>query len=52
MFSKQFLIFIITTLLLKTSIAQVRSVTLLSDGWKFSREKNEQAFQPDFNDKN
>ncbi|HSC55492.1 MAG TPA: DUF4982 domain-containing protein [Phnomibacter sp.] len=31
--------------------AQVRSVTELKDGWKFSKGKNEEAFKVDFNDK-
>ncbi|HYO21588.1 MAG TPA: DUF4982 domain-containing protein [Flavisolibacter sp.] len=34
------------------SLAQVRVVTQLNDQWKFSRGKNDQAFQVDFNDKN
>ena len=33
-----------------TSIAQPRVVTELKDGWKFSKGKNEQAYQLDFND--
>lgn len=47
----QFTVFvIINILLLQTSAAQVRIVTPLSDGWKFSKGKNDQAFQVDFND--
>jgi beta-galactosidase len=51
MIRKQFIIFIITILLFQISIAQVRTVTQLTDGWKFRKEKNDGAFQPAFDDK-
>jgi beta-galactosidase len=38
-------------LLIKVSSAQVRVVTELADGWKFSKGKNEGAYQTNFNDK-
>lgn len=44
-------LFFASLVLAKMSIAQVRSVTELSDGWKFSKGKNDQAFQADFDDK-
>lgn len=38
-------------LLLHVTVAQVRVVTELGDQWKFSKGKNDQAFQVGFNDK-
>lgn len=32
------------------SVAQVRTVTELNEGWKFSKGSQNQAFRPDFND--
>lgn len=49
---RQLIIFIVSNLLMQMSLAQVRVVTQLNDKWKFSRGKNDQAFQVDFNDKN
>ncbi len=43
---------IFSFLLLKASVAQVRVVTELNEGWKFSKGKNDLAFQVDFNDQN
>lgn len=43
---------IINLVFLNMSLAQVRVVTELSDQWKFSKGKNDLAFQVDFNDKN
>ena len=44
-------LFLSTFLLLHISFAQVRVVTELKDGWKFSKGRNDQAFQSGFNDK-
>jgi beta-galactosidase len=44
-------LFIINVLLLKIAECQVRVVTELRDGWKFTRSKNDQFFKIDFNDK-
>ncbi len=41
----------ICTLFLNTTVAQVRIVAELKDGWKFSKGKNDAAHQTDFNDK-
>jgi len=50
---KQFAgLLLIHILLLKMAAAQVRIVTELADGWKFSKGKNDLAFQADFNDRN
>jgi beta-galactosidase len=35
----------------KMSLAQARTVTELNNGWKFSKGKNDQAFQVNFNDR-
>lgn len=36
---------------LEFAAAQTRMVTVLGDNWKFSREKNDDAYRPGFNDK-
>jgi beta-galactosidase len=51
MHTRFFTIFLIAFFLPKVSNAQVRIVTQLNDGWKFSKGKNDQAFQVAFNDK-
>ena len=38
-------------IILMQAFAQVRAVTELRDDWKFSRIKNDAAFDKDFNDK-
>lgn len=43
---------LVSILTLKTSIAQVRTTIELAEGWKFSKGKNDQAYQVAFNDKN
>ena len=49
---KQIIALIILALLItNTSLAQLRVVAGLSDGWKFSRGKHENVFQVDFNDR-
>ncbi|HEY0040600.1 MAG TPA: beta-galactosidase, partial [Flavisolibacter sp.] len=49
--SRYFIIFLISILFIKTAEAQVRTVTELKDGWRFSKGKNDQAYEADFNDK-
>jgi beta-galactosidase len=44
-------ILLVSNVILMQTFAQVRSVTELKDGWKFSRIKNDAAFDKDFNDK-
>jgi beta-galactosidase len=44
-------LFFINILLLKIAECQVRVITELKDNWKFSKGKNEQASQVNFNDK-
>jgi beta-galactosidase len=51
MHTRHIIIFLITFLFLKIAVAQVRTVTELGDGWKFSKGNNDPAFQVDFNDK-
>ncbi|WP_134087715.1 DUF4982 domain-containing protein [Olivibacter sp. XZL3] len=41
---------IISQLLCNTSLAQVRIITELKDGWKFNKGSHKQAIQPNFND--
>ncbi|MDB5191575.1 MAG: beta-galactosidase [Segetibacter sp.] len=45
------ILLILNVLLLNQPIAQVRVVTELTDDWKFSKGKNDGAFEVDFNDK-
>ena len=42
---------IVSLALVKVSIAQVRVVTELNDGWKFSKGSHERAIQVNYNDK-
>lgn len=50
---KHFFISLVSSfLLMQSSLAQVRAVIELKDGWKFSRGKSDAAFQADFDDKN
>ena len=52
MHAKQIIIlFVICFILCKSSAGQVRSVTFLEDNWRFSKGKNDQAYQPDYDDK-
>lgn len=50
MYTKQHFLLLIALLVFQAALAQVRTVTELKDGWKFSRGKNETAFQKDVND--
>ena len=52
MHAKQIIIlFVICFILCKSSAGQVRSITFLEDNWRFSKGKNDQAYQPDYDDK-
>jgi beta-galactosidase len=51
MHTRHLFILLIFFLSFKMSAAQVRVVTELADGWKFSKGPNEQAFRADFDDK-
>jgi len=48
--TRQSIFLSLTLLLFNFSFAQVRVVTELKEGWKFSRGKSDQASQPSFND--
>jgi beta-galactosidase len=46
-----FFLLVFLHLIFHTATAQVRVVTELKEGWKFSKGKNDGAYQPGFNDK-
>src|SRR4051812_39018098 len=50
MHTRQLTLLLISFLFLNAATAQTRTVIELNDQWKFSRGKNDQAFQVDFND--